>query len=143
MKVLQVIGVLDRGGAETFLMNVFDNINRDKYSFDFLVFHKKQYDYDEKVKELGGNIIYIESPKKIGIIKFIKELKKICKNNKYDVIHAHTLFNCGPCMLAGFLAGVKVRLSHCHSTKVMDEKINFYKKIYMIISKLLINISLK
>ena len=140
MKILQVIGTLNRGGAETFLMNVFRNINREKYTFDFLVFKEEKYDYEDEIKKLGGKIIYLQTPKEIGMIKFIKKFKKICKKNNYDVVHAHTLFNCGPCMLGAFLANVKVRVSHSHSTKYLEERVTFLKKIYYHISKLLINI---
>lgn len=140
MRVLEVIGSLDRGGAETFLVNVFSNINRNKYKFDFLVFQNKKYDYEDTIKKNGGNIIYIESPKNIGIIKFIKKLKNICIKNKYDVVHAHTLFNCGPCMFAAYLAGVKKRISHSHNTRYTEKNISFKKKIYYFISKIMINI---
>ena len=140
MKILQVIGTLNTGGAETFLVNVFKNIDREKYNFDFLVFKKEKYDYEDTIKKLGGKIIYIQSPKEIGMIKFISNFVQICKKNKYDVVHAHTLFNCGPCMVGAFLSNVKIRISHSHSTKYLDERTSFYKKIYYHISKLLINV---
>ena len=140
MKVLQIIGVLNRGGAETLLINILSNINREKYKFDFLVFEDKEYPYSEKVRSLGANIICIESPNKIGMIRFIKKLKKICQENEYDVIHAHTLFNCGPCLLAGFLAGIRVRIAHSHSTQKLDRVSSVKKNIYFFIAKILLNV---
>ncbi|MDE6141341.1 MAG: glycosyltransferase [Bacilli bacterium] len=119
MKILQVIGVLNKGGAETLLMNIFENIDREKYEFDFLVFEDREYPYTKKVLEMGGNIIYMPDPKKVGMFNFIQEFKKLCKKNKYEVVHAHTLFNCGPCMLGAYLAGVKVRSSRWHSTCIL------------------------
>lgn len=139
MKVLQVIGILDRGGAETLLMNIYENIDRDRYQFDFLVFEDKEFDYSDKVKDFGGNIIFLESPQKIGMFSFIKRLKKLIKDNKYDIVHAHTLFNCGPVVFAAFLAGVKKRISHSHNTKILDEKKSLKKTVYFFLSKILIN----
>ncbi len=140
MKILQVIATLDRGGAETLLVNILENIDRKQYQFDFLVFDDKQYDYEDKILALGGKIIRFPSPVSIGMLKFIKQLKKLIKEESYDVVHAHTLFNCGPVMLSAFLAKVKKRISHSHNTKILEEKISIKKRIYFILSKLLINL---
>lgn len=37
MRVLQVIGVMDRGGAETMVMNLYRAMDRERIQFDFLV----------------------------------------------------------------------------------------------------------
>lgn len=140
MKILQIIGSMDIGGSQNLLMNIYSNIDRNNYQFDFLVFQDKKFDFDEKLKELGGNLIYIDSPSKIGMGKFIKKVKKLCIENKYDIVHAHTLFNCGPCVFAAYLAGIKIRISHSHSTRYLDEKITIKKRIYFFLSKLLINL---
>ena len=36
IRVLQVVGRMDRGGIETMLMNLYRHIDRDKVQFDFL-----------------------------------------------------------------------------------------------------------
>ena len=59
IKVLQVIGGLNMGGAETFIINVFRNINREKYEFYFLCYGKGKYDYEDEVNKLNGHIIMI------------------------------------------------------------------------------------
>ena len=41
INVLQVIGGMNMGGAETFLMNVFRNIDRSKFEFYFLCYGSK------------------------------------------------------------------------------------------------------
>lgn len=140
MRVLEVIGGLNRGGAETLLVNILEHVNDKDIKYDLLVYEKKEYDYSDKVKELGANIIYVESPSKIGIINFIIKLKRIIKNNRYDVVHAHTLFNCGPVMLSAFLANVKIRISHSHNTQILEENPSFVKKVYFKLSKLMLNL---
>lgn len=140
MKVLEVIGGLNRGGAETLLVNILEHVNDKNIKYDLLVYEDKEYDYNEKVKKLGANIVYIESPNKIGIIKFIIKLKNFIKNNKYDVVHAHTLFNCGPVMVSAFLANVKIRISHSHNTQILEENPSLVKKIYFKLSKLMLNL---
>ena len=36
VKILHYVAVMNRGGEETFIMNVFRAINREKITFDFL-----------------------------------------------------------------------------------------------------------
>ena len=41
IRILNIFMVLDRGGAETFVMNVYRQIDRTKVQFDFLVHGNK------------------------------------------------------------------------------------------------------
>lgn len=58
-RVLHIPGceVMDRtNGINSFLMNVYRNIDRTRYQFDFLVYGNGVGDYDEEIYALGGNI---------------------------------------------------------------------------------------
>ena len=59
---------MDRGGAETFIMNVYRKIDRNKFQFDFVVTTDKKCEYDDEIHSLGGNIYSLPNPSK-GIIK--------------------------------------------------------------------------
>ena len=54
MRVLQVIGVMDRGGAETMVMNLYRAMDRERIQFDFLVHEQREGDYDAEIERLGG-----------------------------------------------------------------------------------------
>ena len=56
IRVLHVIGAMDRGGAETMIMNLYRAIDRTKVQFDFLVHEQRVCDYDEEIKDLGGEV---------------------------------------------------------------------------------------
>ena len=58
MRVLHVVSVMDRGGIENMIMNLYRNIDRNKIQFDFVVHHTKKGDFDDEIKMLGGNIYY-------------------------------------------------------------------------------------
>lgn len=90
IRVLQVFGKLNRGGAETMIMNLYRNIDRSKVQFDFIVHTEENCDYDEEIKALGGRIYRI--PRYIGKNHF--EYKKawhyFFKNhNEYEIVHGH------------------------------------------------------
>ena len=73
------------GGVCSYLMNIYRNINREKFDVKFLVLgDTKIYNYEE-VKD---DIIYV-TPRNSNYIKFLKEMKKIYKNGNFDYIHCH------------------------------------------------------
>ena len=54
IRILHVVTNMDRGGLETFLMNYYRNIDKNRIQFDFLVHRKERADYDDEIEELGG-----------------------------------------------------------------------------------------
>ncbi|MFQ7669146.1 MAG: glycosyltransferase [Eggerthella lenta] len=56
MRILHVIGAMDRGGAETMIMNLYRAIDRSRVQFDFLVHEQRVCDYDEEIQDLGGKV---------------------------------------------------------------------------------------
>ncbi|MGX2961385.1 glycosyltransferase family 1 protein [Peribacillus sp. JNUCC 23] len=132
IKVLHVVGAMNRAGTETMLMNIYRNIDRNKVYFDFISYSKQDADYDEEIKSLGGRVI------KLSKTQSIKEILNVIKKyGPYDVVHSHTLFHCGIAAIAAKLAGVKVRISHAHTT--LDRSDSLIRKTYMQSMKTIIN----
>ena len=90
IRVLHVFGVMDMGGAETLVMNIFRNIDRTKIQFDFMVHSKKKGFFDEEIKSLGGNIYYVP---KYNVINhgfyWYKWESFFQKHNQHKIIHGH------------------------------------------------------
>lgn len=65
-RVLHFQGRMGKGGAESFMMNMYRNIDRNKIQFDFLIYddYKDTKDYHDEIKELGGRIFVVTNPKK-------------------------------------------------------------------------------
>ncbi len=135
IKVAQVIGKAVDGGTEAFAMNYYRNIDRSKVQFDFLVEStSKTIDIDE-IRSLGGNVVIIPSYK--NPLKYMNTLKKIFKQNKYDIVHSNMNTLSVFTLRAAQKAGVKIRIAHSHSTSNSKEHIrNFAKLILKHFSKL-------
>ena len=56
IRILQVLGRLDRGGAETMIMNLYRHMDREQLQFDFVIHTEDVCDYTEEVLQLGGRI---------------------------------------------------------------------------------------
>ena len=59
LRVLHVIERMDRGGAETMLMNLYRAIDRNAIQFDFMVHTTDKAQYDDEIASLGGRIFRI------------------------------------------------------------------------------------
>lgn len=137
-KILHLVGGMDIGGTETMLMNLYRNMDREEFEFHFISYYGRKGYYDDEIESLGGMIIHLAPPMNTGLLEAVKNLYKVIKINGYDVIHTHTLFNCGIGVFTAWMAGTKIRISHAHTT--FDRKESFTKKLYMKIMSLLINI---
>ena len=95
IKILHFVTVMDRAGQETFIMNVYRFADRSKYKFIFLCDIHRKGDYDDEIKELGGEIYYLPERKYNHGIKRYKEEIKLLKNwlisnkDKFDCVHLH------------------------------------------------------
>ena len=89
MRILQVIGAMDRGGAETFVMNLYRNVDRAKIQFDFLVNENRECDYDAEIREMGGHIYRIPRYNLVNGIQYKKACRDFFRLHRYPVVHGH------------------------------------------------------
>lgn len=90
LRVLHVFARMDRGGAETMIMNLYNNIDRSKIQFDFVVHTDEKCAFDEEIQKLGGRIFRVPRYNGKNHLKYIKSWKEFFENNsQYRVIHGH------------------------------------------------------
>lgn len=118
VRVLQIVSSMNVGGLETFIMNIYRNIDRDIIQFDFLVHTEEECFYNEEIRRLGGRIYKVPARNK-GIIKNRRELDEFFENYKdYKVVHQHvsSLSYIEPLIVARKY-NIPVRIVHGHSTR--------------------------
>lgn len=119
IRVLQIIGSLERAGAETFLINLYRNIDRTKIQFDFAIYNEpSENSYYQEVIEMGGEV-FILPPKLKGILNNFRAIQKIVQVNQYKVVWKHTdnCFNALDLLVAKS-AGSTYTIMHSHSSNV-------------------------
>lgn len=91
IRILHVIGIMDRGGAETMIMNLYRNIDRSEVQFDFVQNEGNEAAYDKEILELGGRIYHCPRYKGTNHITYIKWWNNFFKENRdvYSVVHGH------------------------------------------------------
>ena len=116
LRVLHVVVNMNRGGAETLLMNLYRNIDRSKIQFDFLTC--KEGVFDNEIIEMGGIIHRIPYISDVGHFRYKKELNNFfAKNNHYSIVHSHMDKMSGFILQSAKKAGIPTRISHSHNTQ--------------------------
>lgn len=135
IRVAHIIGKMVGGGVESFVMNYYRNIDRRKIQFDFIIDSDSKIVPKEEIEKLGGRII--EIPPYQHIFKYVRELKKVLKKNKYKIVHSHLNSLSVFPLFCAWSEKIPVRIAHSHSTtNKMERKKNFVKNILKPFSKL-------
>lgn len=90
IRILHMIGGLDLGGSQAFVMNVYRKINRKIVQFDFVLDHPTERFLEKKILSLGGKIYELPAfnGKNALLIK-----KRWCtfldEHTEYKILHSH------------------------------------------------------
>lgn len=109
------------GGIESFLLNMYSRIDRDKYQFDFITRYKNAAKSSE-LKQLGAKIYVVngfDNP-----LLYYRKIKRIMALG-YDIIHIHknSAANIIPFIAAKAYDNLMV-VSHSHNTAPSTGKIS-------------------
>lgn len=116
MKILHYIGSLHYAGAQTFLMELYRNIDRDNFQFDFVVFPEDECGFYDEVKEYGGMIYVCPKFNGLNYLEFVKWWNAFLAVHsvEYSTIHIHQTVTARMVIKASRKHGIPTIL-HSHS----------------------------
>lgn len=115
--ILHCLARMNRGGAETFIMNIFRHIDCQKYNFCFLL-NEKDCDYTEEIQSMGGRIYTIPF-RSSGIIQYCKSIDTFFKEHvgEFNAVHIHTSsLSSLEILYFAKKYGIRKRIIHSHNT---------------------------
>lgn len=116
-RVLQGLGSLNMGGAETMVVNVLENLDRQSVMFDFVIPGAEEGMLEPRVTRLGAKVYH--TPKRSeSFIGSYRAFERVIRENGYKTIHLHTQ-NAFLTALHVFLArkaGAQTIIVHSHNT---------------------------
>lgn len=137
MKIAHVIKSLNPGGVETWLKDL-SLYNSSQDELHFLLHNTSESFYEDEVKKNGSIINRI--PLRRNIVSFSYRFFCLLRKEKFDVVHSHVNLTSGWFLFLSLLAGVKVRVAHCHNDKRSEYKnINLRRHIYNSLMKLFVH----
>lgn len=116
IRVLNMFTIMDRGGAETMVMNYYRHIDRTKVQFDFLAHREQRGAYDDEIERMGGRIYRMCPVYPQNFSRYKRDLRTFFRAHpEYKIIHSHM-------SELGYFAfreaerqGVPVRICHAHN----------------------------
>ncbi len=115
-RVLQVFAIMNRGGAESMIMNYYRNVDRTKIQFDFLVHRKEKAAFDDEIERMGGKIYKLDPINPIFPGAYYQKLREFFKEHtEYSVVHSHTnTFSAFTLKIAKEF-NIPCRIAHAHN----------------------------
>lgn len=113
-RILQIAASLRIGGAEKVARDIGLALDPKEYEVHYIVFGDEVGAYEQDVIEHGCKVFHWPSPAE-SYPKYLRSLRVLMRENRYDAVHAHTMFNIGWAMLAAKQCSVPIRISHAHS----------------------------
>lgn len=127
LKVLHVLNCMGIGGIETFLMNLYNEIDKSQIQFDFLLHRKTNSIYEKKILEMGGKIYYIPT-RRDGYFAAKNAINDFFRtHDEYKIVHQHvsSLSDIDALVFAKQNL-IPMRILHAHSTAAPGNKIHAY-----------------
>ena len=117
--VLQVLGGLNVGGAESRIMDILRNIDRDKIQYDFLLHSLGPDAYEEEAKSLGANIYRVPRFNLVNTPAYKKAMKAFFSSHpEIDIVQGHITSSASIYLPIAKKCGVKATIAHTRSAGV-------------------------
>jgi glycosyltransferase involved in cell wall biosynthesis len=137
IRVLHVVGILQRGGVETWLMHVLRQLDRDQIQVDFLVQTEIPGAYDAEVEALGCRIWRCPIDR-AQPWRYARQFKQILREgggssgNPYQIVHSHVHHFSGFTLRLAQQMKVPVRIAHSHNdTSPVSKQAGWLRRQYM------------
>lgn len=137
IRVLHVVTIMNLGGIETLLMNIYRAIDKNKVQFDFIVHREERGIYDDEIESLGGRIYRVPNISPKTLIKYKKQLHEFfLKHREYKIVHSHLDTLSTFVLREAKRANVPIRIAHGHAAKInLDIKAPFRVYSRMVLKK--------
>ena len=132
IRVLHYIPGFGYGGIESLVVNMFNSIDKNKFTFDFLVESDIPDYYKNIIEKNGGKVIKIPKMTEIRkIFIYLKQIREVFVKGNYDVFHSHSLDTRPFPMIIAKKYGIKVRIMHIHFNDSNNKHLLFIKKAFI------------
>lgn len=118
MKVLVINTVRFKlNGISAVIMNYYKAMDKQNLQMDFVAIDEPTQEYKELFNEYDLKCFVV---KKSNLMKYFLKLISVAKRGHYDIAHIHgNSANMAIELLACWVAGIKVRISHSHNTSTL------------------------
>jgi len=114
-RILQVLTIMNRGGAENMIMNYYRAIDKNEIQFDFLLHRAEKGAFEDEILSLGGNIFKFPPISALTYNDYKKKLNHFFKEHpEYQIIHSHLDSLSFIILGVAKKYNIKTRIAHSH-----------------------------
>jgi glycosyltransferase involved in cell wall biosynthesis len=113
-RILHIVGSMNRGGLETWLMHLLRNIDRREFRMEFLVHTDQEAAYDAEIAALGGRVHRRANPR--NPLQYASTFNRLVREQgPFDAVHSHMYWYSGYVLRLAHRAGIPIRIAHSHT----------------------------
>lgn len=137
IRVLHIVGGMNRGGAETWLMNMLRRTDRARVEMDFLVHTAEPCAYDEEIHALRSRVIPCLHPRQPFV--YAQNFRRVMAEfEPYDIVHSAVHHFSGYVLRLASQCGIGGRIAHSHNASPGDGHA-FMRPAYLRLMKYWVN----
>ena len=125
IRVAVIMGKMHAGGKKNLVMEYYRHIDRSSVQFDFICDSDSNSIPKEEIESLGGRVYIIPPYQKI--FANMSAMKKIFKENKYQILHGYNSTMNLFALIIGKMCGIPVRINENISMGHKRDKNNLLK----------------
>ena len=123
IRILHVLGGLSLGGAESRIMDLYRNIDRQEIQFDFLVHSSQKEHFDEEIEALGGRIYRVPRFKIYNLFDYKKAVNNFFdEHHEFRAVHGHMTSTASIYLPIAKASGIPITIGHARSAGVAVTK---------------------
>src|SRR5688572_7465710 len=113
LRVLHVLGQMNPGGVESWLLNVFRTVDPRSVRFDVMVHQAAEGTYDAELRELGIGIHHNTEFRSVP--RYYRRFRDISGTARYDIVHSHVHHYSAIVLACAAALGIPARIAHSHN----------------------------
>lgn len=135
LNVLQVIGQMNRAGAETLVMNLLRHSDPRRVRFDFVVHTAEVGDYDSEIRALGGRIFVAPRFTGINARSYRRWWDRFFRQHpEIDLVHGHIASSARIYLAAAKTAQIPT-IAHSHNTDGKTRKFDLEYYLFRMLTR--------
>jgi glycosyltransferase involved in cell wall biosynthesis len=120
LRVLHVLGAMDYGGIETWLMQVLRRIDPGEFRFDFCCLSGRPGIFSPEIRALGGQLFAYRIG--LNLPRFNAWFGRLLESGRYDIVHSHVHKFSGYILRRASKAGIRGRIAHSFTVSTRKRK---------------------
>ena len=119
IRVLQVLGSTNLGGAESRMMDIYRHIDRERIQFDFLITEGNSGHFTPEIESLGGHVYTVPAYRVYNHKQYIEAVRTFFEEHKgYKAVHGHMTSTAAIYLPIAKKSGVPLTIAHARSAGV-------------------------